>query len=262
MTKNCLSVITALAIAGCTATVGGPGEVGSAEENLALEASDAIELAGILGYELSGLLTNPPGLGDEEPPGDDEPIPGPGGSLPAGSSGCTDVDWSPENLFGITLTFDNCVLDNGDTVHGSVAVRLNNGIRRSVDVDLDNLAVGERFITGTMSLSTDGTDIQIDADLRYIDGDTNMGIELEAVRLRIRGDGVHLSGVATITESADRWHAVLNDVTWSVRSLCHPTDGSIDLSMSGRPSMTIAFSAGGVTLTVGMDDPVMLPSRC
>ena len=268
MTRHSLVLLAALALAGCTGSLGGPGDgdVATAEQGLTLGATDAVQIAGILGYELSGLLGEDiagggiPGLGDDPP--DEDAMPGPGGSTPVGSSDCTDVDWDPANLVGITLTFDNCVLDNGDVLHGAVAVRLQGALGGTLEADLDDLAIGDRFITGPIRLTATPDDIIIDADLNYLDSDTIMSIELEQLHLAIRGDGVRFGGRATIVENGERTQMDLNAVTWSLRSLCHPSSGSIDLIRPGEPPMTILFSADGVELQVGADDPVRVETGC
>ncbi|MCB9591552.1 MAG: hypothetical protein H6719_02360 [Sandaracinaceae bacterium] len=266
MRKIAFACATAMALAGCTGSLAatdgvGPtddvgGDTGSAQQQLTLGATDAIQIAGILGYELSGLLEGVPGLGEGDA------MPGPSGSLPVGTGDCTDVDWEPENLLGVTVTFDSCVLDNGDVLDGGVAVRLGGAARGSVEIDFMDLAIGERFITGTMTLAVSLDDVRVDADLDYLDADTIMGIELVGVGMGIRGDGVHFNGDATIVENGERYHAVLSDVTWSLGNLCHPTDGSIDLTRPGEPAISVVFSPDNVSVQVGSEAPVDLPSAC
>lgn len=257
----------ALALAGCTGTLAagdgaegggdvGGGDLGSSEQQLTLGATEAIQIAAILGYELSGLLEDVPGLGEGDP------MPGPSGSLPVGTHDCTEVDWDPSNLAGVTVTFDGCVLDDGRMLDGGVAVRLGGALSGVVTVDLMDLAIGPRFITGTITLSVTPDDIQVDASLDYLDEDTIMGIELEGVRMGLRGDGIHFNGDATIVENGERMHAALNDVTWSPGNLCHPSDGSIDLTRTGQPAITILFSSSGVEVQIGDAEPVLIPSAC
>lgn len=256
----------ALALAGCTGTLAGGdlegggdvggGDLGSSEQQLTLDATEAVQIAAILGYELTGLLDEVPGLGDGDP------MSGPSGSLPVGTHDCANVDWDPANLVGVTVTFDECVLDDGRMLDGGVAVQLGGALSGTVTVDLMDLAIGEKFITGTITLSVTPDDIQVDADLDYLDEDTIMGIELEGVRMGLRGDGIHFNGDAQIVKDGERMHAALNDVTWSPGNLCHPSDGSVDLTRSGQPAISILFSPAGVEVQVGDAEPVMVPAAC
>lgn len=254
----------ALALAGCTGTLAGGdgsggevagGDLGSSEQQLTLDATEAVQIAAILGYELSGLLDDVPGLGGD-------PMSGPSGSLPVGTHDCTEVDWDPVSLVGISVTFDECVLDDGRMLDGGVAVQLGGALSGTVTVDLMDLAIGDRFITGTITLSVTPDDVRIDADLDYLDEDTILGIELEGVRMGLRADGIHFAGDAQIVRDGERIHAALNDVTWSPGNLCHPSDGSIDLTRSGQPAITILFSPSSVEVQVGDAEPVTIPSAC
>jgi len=270
-----LSILLTLALASCTGTLydGVPpdddpgGDLGSAESALTVEVSDVIQIAGILGYELSGLLGEDtpegiPGLTEDGAPSGGEAMPGPSGATPVGTDDCTDVDWEPTNLAGVVVTFDNCVLDDGDILHGSVAVRLGGALAGTIEADLDDLAIGDEFITGPITLTLSGSSIRVDADLQYLDPETNLGVELDGVELSVSGSGVHLNGEATIVENGERMQATLNEVTWSVASLCHPSSGSVDLDRPGQPPMSILFSADRVTVQVAMEEPVVVPMGC
>ena len=72
-----------------------------------------------------------------------------------------------------------------------------------------DLAIGDRFITGTITLSVTPDDVRIDADLDYLDEDTILGIELEGVRMGLRADGIHFAGDAQIVRDGERIHAAL-----------------------------------------------------
>lgn len=264
MRKTGFVYAMALSLAGCTGTlaggagdVGGGDDLGSAEQALTLDATEAIQIAAILGYELSGLLEDVPGLSE-----DGAPMPGPSGSVPVGTADCTEVDWDAAAITGITVTFDECVLDDGRVLDGGVGVRLEGALSGVVTVDLMDLAIGDRFITGTVTLSISASDVQVDAELDYLDADTIMGIELAAVRMGIRGDGVHFDGEATVVKDGLPMSLTLNDVTWSLGNLCHPSAGSVDLTRAGEPPMSILFSPSGVTLQVGADEPVSIPGFC
>jgi len=262
MTRICIVMIAA-ALSGCTGQAPLPRDVASAEERLTIDATEVLQIAAVLGYELSGLVTGVPALVGEEP-GDDapSPTPGPGGSEPIGTNGCTEVSFEPEGRLAITVSFDECELSNGELLHGRIAVQLAGVLGGDISVRLDDLAIGDRFITGTMTLNMTGADLRIDADVQYLHEDTNLGIELDGVRMGIRGDGVHFNGAAIIDQGGDRWRAALNDVTWSVRSACRPTDGSIDLTRSGEPPITVLFSASSVVMQVGAEEPKVVPVGC
>lgn len=263
MMRTTIGALAALLL-GCGCASPGPveGPPASARERLTLRTSEALQLASILGYELSELPGDPPS--GEEPPVtvEDEPAPGPSGAEPAGDGGCTDLDWEPSNPFGLTLRFDGCELDTGESVYGTVAVRLARDGRGSVEADLSGLAIGDRLISGTMTLGLQGAGVRIDADLTYLDGDTVMGIELTGVTLEARADGVHLDGEGAIDEGPDRWYASFSDVTWSLASLCHPSAGSVDLERPGEPPVTITFSPSGIEMQEGTAEPSAIPSGC
>ena len=85
MRTNALGVVAALAFGGCMGTLASGGgstdDLGAAEQQLSLDATEAIQIAGILGYGLSGLLEGVPWIG-----GGSDAIPGPSGARPVGAS--------------------------------------------------------------------------------------------------------------------------------------------------------------------------------